>query len=745
MLARYRGNRQDEALAVYERCRRSLADELGLEPSPTLASMQTAILSHDPALQTAAFRPGAAVRLLPPRNRAFTGRTEELTRLTELCRPGTAVTLAGLAGTGKSALALEFAHRSQGTAAWIPAEDRGSAVLALVELAARLGQGGGDEDDVLSDLWEFLGQRDDWLLVYDNADSPDQITSLIPPELTGRVLVTSGNAAWTSLGAVVTLHPLSAAEGVTFVLTRVPHRDAHRAEELVDLLGNLPLALEQACSYVVQTGMGIADYLRLFDTRHEQLLLRGAPSDHRDTVTTTWQLLFYRVRLTSKLAGLLLELTAFLSPDGVPISLFEPLVAGADSGLELPDAFAALLRHSLVDRTDEVLRMHRLVQVVARDQLNEAEHDERAAQATRLVAAAAPAEESLPETWAAWAALAPQVHALVRSSAALPEAPPTLRALVIRCSRYYRGRGSLSAAHDLLDAAIEAASRRSRTTLDVALLRAELGDLLDAEGRLADARQELERVVSLMSALPGVPDLARARAWVQLAHVLSCGDEPAAALAHYERALPLLTTHATPAEVVRAELGFGYTRWAVDDFSGGEQCFRDALNLLRSLGWQEHPYFAEATSGLGMMLHEQGRLVQARDLQLDALALLHRLYPDRDHPTTAETLDKLCYVEVLLGKHSQAADHGGEAAAMLARLFGRDDPRLAMSLTNLGFAQLAGGRWEAARRNQERALAILTTAYGPAHRNTLLVADRLADVETLRRSEPVPARTEGAL
>jgi hypothetical protein len=138
---------------------------------------------------------------------------------------------------------------------------------------------------------------------------------------------------------VVALDPLDPDDGLAFVLSRVPRRDPPWARELVGLLGSL--ALEQACSYLVQTGMGIGDYVRLFDTRHEQLLLRGAPSDHRNTICTTWHLLFDRVRAASPLAGQLLELTSFLSPDGVPVALFQPLV-GPDG--QEPTASRGLVR-----------------------------------------------------------------------------------------------------------------------------------------------------------------------------------------------------------------------------------------------------------------------------------------------------------------------------------------------------------------------------------------------------------------
>ncbi len=50
MLALYRSGRQTDALAVYQRARRTLVDELGIEPSESLRQLERAILDHDPAL-----------------------------------------------------------------------------------------------------------------------------------------------------------------------------------------------------------------------------------------------------------------------------------------------------------------------------------------------------------------------------------------------------------------------------------------------------------------------------------------------------------------------------------------------------------------------------------------------------------------------------------------------------------------------------------------------------------------------
>src|SRR5262249_46013504 len=50
ILATYRSGQQADALRAYQRCRRVLADELGIEPGPELRRRENAVLAQDPAL-----------------------------------------------------------------------------------------------------------------------------------------------------------------------------------------------------------------------------------------------------------------------------------------------------------------------------------------------------------------------------------------------------------------------------------------------------------------------------------------------------------------------------------------------------------------------------------------------------------------------------------------------------------------------------------------------------------------------
>ncbi|WP_157979819.1 AfsR/SARP family transcriptional regulator [Kribbella monticola] len=118
MLALYRCGRQAEALSTYDACRRHLAEELGIDPGEELKELHQAILEQDadltapPVVEVVTRPTPTAPAQLPPAPTDFTGRTAMADRLDAVLRAGGGTAaVVGLAGTGKTALALHVADR----------------------------------------------------------------------------------------------------------------------------------------------------------------------------------------------------------------------------------------------------------------------------------------------------------------------------------------------------------------------------------------------------------------------------------------------------------------------------------------------------------------------------------------------------------------------------------------------------------------------------------------------------------
>ncbi len=97
MRALHAAGRTAEALTVFHQLRRVLVDGLGVEPAVTLRDLHQRILLDQPVERLPAVPPG------------FVGRTEEITRLTELLMLRGVAVVSGASGSGKTALALQVA------------------------------------------------------------------------------------------------------------------------------------------------------------------------------------------------------------------------------------------------------------------------------------------------------------------------------------------------------------------------------------------------------------------------------------------------------------------------------------------------------------------------------------------------------------------------------------------------------------------------------------------------------------
>src|SRR5487761_371229 len=171
---------------------------------------------------------------VPLRNKNFTGREAIFSQLRRgASSKVTAVlpedplpkALQGLGGVGKTAVAIEYAYRYRSdydVVWWIPAEQLPLVRSSLAGLAGRLGlesaMATGIDGAVAAALGALrLGNPySRWLLIYDNADEPEEFREYIPSG-PGDVLITSRNHQWQATIDTVQVDVFARAESREFL------------------------------------------------------------------------------------------------------------------------------------------------------------------------------------------------------------------------------------------------------------------------------------------------------------------------------------------------------------------------------------------------------------------------------------------------------------------------------------------------------------------------------------------------
>jgi NB-ARC domain/Tetratricopeptide repeat len=408
---------------------------------------------------------------VPPRLPDFTGREAWLTRLRDALAShdrASPVVIQGLCGIGKTQLAVEYAHRHSGEydlVWWVACADQDSSHIALADLGARLGtatvapeRGEAPYASLLDRLREGK-PYERWLLVFDNADEPDQVRPIIPPVSgSGHVLVTSRNSRWEASADMLELDVFTREESIEFLRRRQRRFNLADAHPLAEAVGDLPLVLEHA----VESQIPVADYISRLAT-DPLALLASQPSDYRATISGEWQAAIGQLRQHAPDALDLLRCLSYFGSEPIPRQALE-------RGSYLRDvSLHGLLRDSIrCNRAIMVLRRAGLIRVradprtlevhqVTRSIVRAADADAAPADAERsrhdvhlLVAAADTLRPDDPGDSRAYEEL--RTHALQSDAEACPD--ESVRRLIVNLVRSLTSAGDPRAAAGLADSAL---------------------------------------------------------------------------------------------------------------------------------------------------------------------------------------------------------------------------------------------------------------------------------------------------
>lgn len=593
----------------------------------------------------------------PQRNTAFTGREDVLDSLREqLLGDGTSVVLPqahalfGLGGVGKTQVALEYAHRflaDYDLVWWVSAEDIANVVASFAALGSRIGAPS-DEDMALAgqEAVLMLGRGvpyKRWLLVFDNADDPEELARFFPPG-GGHIIVTSRNQAWTRGDASLPVDVFTRRESVDHLSLRAPALSAVEADRVAEAVGDLPLAVEQAAAWLAETLTPVEEYLRLLAEQTTEVLDLNQALAYPTTVAATWNVSIARLRERSPAAVRLLQLCAFMAAE--PISsdvlyskgMLDELRAvdpALRESLMLGKVIHEIARFALakVDRISNGVQVHRLVQAVIRSQLTEEERRTTRHVVHTVLAGARPdGEEPIddPENWPRFEALWPHLRACDIGHCVEDEP----RRLLIDRVRYLWKRGDFPRAQERAEEVLDQWKPfLGEDDSQYLYLRCQLANVLRSQGRFVEAlatdRDVLERQRrvlgpahphSLITVSALSSDLA---AQGMYGHAVACAREAHQGFSHI--------FHESHPRTLSAANNLALILCMVGDYDGARALDQDTYERREAVLGPLHPYTLASAVRLGRDLREIGRYSESVDLLTQAYQR-HKEAPHKSFP-----------------------------------------------------------------------------------------------------------------
>ncbi|KAK4224666.1 hypothetical protein QBC38DRAFT_547456 [Podospora fimiseda] len=293
---------------------------------------------------------------VPKRDGQFVGRDHDLHGLNTFISPsGHICVISGRGGIGKTATAVEYAHRFQdcySAIIWIEAETPGSLDDQYASVGAKIfslgTEGGQDPMSYSINVRSKLGGWDKrWLLIFDNVEAWKDIVRYIPRNLTkgkGSVLITTRQQSLIEIesrGLQQVLHrieldPLTSEEAGQFLLCSIDktirsaldvpqHPDYDLAVKIAELVENLPLALIMISGYVKISKTSLEDFLEIWEEKTAFRAKQVERSDGKSRRYLSEDDMNYSIDLLwdigiSELpnpARNLLEILAFLDPENI--------------------------------------------------------------------------------------------------------------------------------------------------------------------------------------------------------------------------------------------------------------------------------------------------------------------------------------------------------------------------------------------------------------------------------------------
>ncbi|GHO88057.1 tetratricopeptide repeat protein [Dictyobacter formicarum] len=695
----------------------------------------------NPSMQPAASTPPSIWSLPYSRNPFFSGQEPLLKTIYEhfMIAHVTKQALSGLGGVGKTQIAIEYAYRHREAYRfvwWIRAASRDTIITDFVSVAESLRLPEWyihDQRQIIGAVKQWFTHHTEWLLIFDNVDNVNMISDFLPTGDSGHVLLTTRLQSVGRIAYTLAVENMEIEEGTLLLLRRARLIELNsifiqtslreQAQAIVQKMDGLPLALEQAGAYIEETGCSLIHYLALYQERQIDILKwqSAATTQYLYTVDTAWSLSFQRVQESSAAAADLLRLCAFLYPDTIPVSMIKQgaselgriLQSVAQDEFALDKAIGELRRYSLLKRDveKEVLNIHRLVQIVIRNGMNQKMQKVWAERAIRLVNHAFPDPQQLTD-WPKCQTYMPHVYYCLDIIEQQKLLFPEVAKLLFRAGSFLREQAHYNSAERLIRQALDICKQLlGPNHPDVACGLNTLGWLYftQQEGKAKQAESLYRRAIAIYELTPGSNRPEVARCYNDLAVLYGYRGNYEQAEQILQKALTIREQFFGPDHPDVAESLYGWSRisFYLGNYAQAEQLLQRAIAICKGVpGNQQAHHISGCLGFLSLVYQEQGQYQQAELCLQQSLVLYKEIFGDDHHYWTLLAMTRLGVLYREKGEYERAETLLLRVVDLYERSVVSNTQEKGSAIKELAILYYQQGKSEQAEPILQRALAV---------------------------------------
>ncbi|KAH8834414.1 hypothetical protein DL96DRAFT_1757058 [Flagelloscypha sp. PMI_526] len=600
--------------------------------------------------------------------------------------------------------------------------------------------------------WGAPYTKEEWLLFLDNADDPllDLKPYIMWPH--GNVLITTRNREVHvhAPDCNIRVDKLELDDAVELLLRGATVEKSSEtkeiAYEIVQTLGCLALAVNQARGFLAQDICNLSEYLPIYMQNRKKILedkLIQSTDDYEHTVYTTWTISFNKL---SSPAARLLELLCFMHHEGIPSCIFEDAwkICKKKDGAVIPTSLLTFLfNFETVDSTWDLLRFRMLVkeilsfslvefntnirtfslnQLVQQWAQSQCRHPREVIRSTQtLLSLAAPSGES-KDDFVMTLSLLPHLQASAHTGI-------DVHFTLLPCLGLIYEQGGMFQECGAVYEQMRSNSQKELGLKHINTLRS-MDNVARTYGHLGQHRDALklrEKILALSSQIQGEKHPDTLGSMNNLAVAYSDLGQHRSALEMKEQVLAL-SIQIQGEEHPKTLTSMSNLAVSYSDLGQHKDALKleqQVLALRAQVQGEEHPDTLTSMDNLASTYSDLGQHNDALKMKEQVLALRKNILGD-EHPSTLIIMNNLAITYSDLGHHKDALKLKEQVLTLRTRVLGEKHPLTIISMHNLAFTHSHLGQHKDAMKLEEQALALKRQLLGEEHPDTLCTLNNLA-------------------